>query len=478
MSSTRQQRALRAVEKLKELAREGPAAERPVYLRRMAELYRRGGMLAEARKVLDRLLAADPLDLKALLALAGVLVEAGEPERALTISRSLQSTMPGLEETYLLELKCLEAMDQPQEIVRALAAYLGRFPDRHRARLDLAGWLEALGRPGSALREYRTLIETGYRPAGIHERMGALYLRAGDLPLALKSLTEAERLAPGKARVREAIARILYEQKSYPAALDAARKLDAVAPPDSFPARRLLARAALQCREYELAVVAYESLVEAQPESQELRREYAEALFFNGDLRDSAAEYRRVLESDPKDGLAHFRLGEVLRQGYFLEEAEAEYRTAQLLMPSSPVPFERLGDMALAARRHHQAVGAYLRWMMLEPGNPEVHARLGRAYRMLHELENARKHLARAEELGAGSAALFYERVLLERACGQNREARQYARRTLDAGPDARVRALVGHELREMDREEHEARERAAQPPPTSPPPQQWRKLA
>ncbi|MBI3892939.1 MAG: tetratricopeptide repeat protein [Candidatus Wallbacteria bacterium] len=475
MSSTRQQRALKAIEKLKELARENPS-ERPLFLRRMADLYRRGGMLAEARKVLDRLLKKDALDLKALLALSGILIESGEPERALPVCRSLQAAMPGLEEPYLLEQRCLEAMEQPDQLVHALRAFLGRFPDRSRARLDLAGWLEALGRPGAALEQYQALVETGYRPAGIYERMGALHLHAGDLAPALRCFSEAERLAPGKVRVREAIARIHYARAEFPAALEAARRLNRVAP-ESFPARRLLARAALQCGDFEQAAVVYESLVEEQPESHELRREYAEALFFNGDMRDSAAEYRRILAADPKDGLAHFRMGEVLREGYFLQEAVTHYRAALELMPANPLPFERLGDMALGSRRHHQAVSLYLRWMMLEPASPAVHARLGKTYRLLEEVVSARKHLVRAEELGGGDAALFYERVLLERACGQVATARQFVTRALLAGPDYRIQALVEHEAREMERDERLERERQSGASETQPS-QVWTKLA
>jgi tetratricopeptide (TPR) repeat protein len=464
MTPLRQRRALAAVRHLREQVRNG-CGRLPELLLRMAAIYRHGGMLAEARRVLDCLLKADPLDLKALLAMTQVLLESGEAARAATLCRSLQKALPGMEEPYLEEIRCLSApgvAGQPQVVIDALESYLNRFSERPAARLELANWYESAGRPGQAVEQYRRLLEWGYRPGSVYERLGALHYRAGDSEPALACFCEAERLQPGNPRVREARARLLYGLGRHAEAETAAAAWVEVAP-RSLPARRLLARAALQAGSFEAAAVAYEAVVEAEPGSLQERREYAEALYFTGDLRDAAREYRAILSQDPKDGLAHFRLAEVLRQGSFFKEAEKHYGAALVLMPSSPLPLERLGDLATRVHQHRQAVGFYLRWMLLEPQNPVAHLRLGRGYRQLQEVAAARRHLERAEALGERGAELCHERAMLELLCSRHSLAREYLRRGLECRPGRRERALLEHELRELDRLELERQARAVE---------------
>ncbi len=451
------------------------SGRRTSVLRALARLCRRNGRVGQARRVLDHLLHQDPLDLQALLEMIRLQLDCGETRKALALCHSLQRGLPGMEILHSLEVRTLEMMGNRPRLIQGLQAYLGRFPERPRVRFRLATCLEACSRPAEALEQYESLLEGGYQLSRVHHRMAGIQYRTGNLKPALAHLLEAERLEPGRARVREGIARIHYAEGDYLAARDAALKLLEVTP-GSEDAHRLMARSAFGAGDYERAADSYEFILERNPDATAERRELAEALYFSGDHRDAATEFRKVLKMEPKNGVAHFRLAEILHEAHFGDQAEWHYKAARELMPDALSPLQRLGDLALKSHKHREALTHFLRWMMLDPANPGVHLGLGKAYRMLREVSSARRHLQRAEELGIPDTDVFHERALLERSCGRSTLALAYLESALSITSNSRLRALLTHEVREIHRDR--TRRRAEAEAEASRSRQVWKKLA
>ena len=160
---------------------------------------------------------------------------------------------------------------------------------------------------------------------------------------------------------------------------------------------RLQQRLAEAAAEYELALAADPTLLEALLELAEIRRE-------ESNCTEAAALYRRAEDVKATyDG--SYGLGVCLAAQGDHRGAIERFRTALRRDPESAVAWFGLGSSLLQLRDDAGAVSALTRAVALQPRMRQAHYLLGRAYAAMGEAERSRQAFARAEELAEAERA-------------------------------------------------------------------------
>lgn len=190
-----------------------PAVEdEPRLASTLAQFYERAGKPAEAAAAYDRALAANPKDLRALLALSREYSSKGEHEKAidtLTRAQGLVPNDPGI--AAFLAQTFLQAK-RYQEAAAFSAAAQKRFPaDTRFTRLHARALFET-GAASAAIALMESAMRTNPEDSGVYLSMADLYSDAGRSPDALKTLEAAAQKFPDDANVLNYLGYMLAER--------------------------------------------------------------------------------------------------------------------------------------------------------------------------------------------------------------------------------------------------------------------------
>ncbi len=148
--------------------------------------------------------------------------------------------------------------------------------------------------------------------------------------------------------------------------------------PDHARAYSNLGKALLKTGDTAGAIAAFETSLELQSASAEVRVNYANALARIPDrLPQAVAEYRRALDTAPGYALGHYNLGRALATLGRPAEAMAAYRRALQLAPDHADAHNSLGNLlADDPLRIDEAMAAYRRALQLNPQHAEIRRNL------------------------------------------------------------------------------------------------------
>jgi len=208
-------------------------------------------------------------------------------------------------------------------------------------------------------------------------RLAQLYLDWGRTGEALAALAEAERLGVGegdRVRLEQLWTAVYVARADWPAVVERAQRVIALAPDDASDARHTLARAYVELRQWEEAQAAYEALVQSNPDDA-LAHERLGALLIGDD--PAAIQHLFAARTD----LAGQLLG-------VLEEPGAVDSPAYTRALLGYVLFEA-EEWALASYHFEQA-------LYLDPSYPDAHAYLGCALDQMGHSREAWPHLLMA----------------------------------------------------------------------------------
>jgi tetratricopeptide (TPR) repeat protein len=214
----------------------------------------------------------------------------------------------------------------------------------------------------------------------------------GDLEQAARELAEAERLAPGQARIHAALGQVLAEQQSLAAAATSLRRAVALAPGDATHA-------------YDLGLV--------------LRRQ--------GDLDAAEAQLRAAIALDPAHGQARRALGLVLRQKDDLDGALAELRRSVQLLPGDAQGHNVLGTVLLRRGDVAAAIEAFAEAVRLDPSLTEARVNRAQALVRAGRRDEARTDAEEVERLKAAEAGVGRAMILMETAAAHLSQGRAAA---------------------------------------------------
>jgi tetratricopeptide (TPR) repeat protein len=279
---------------------------------------------------------------------------------------------------YTLALRLLDASDRPanvDEAIRLLEGTVKRTPSFARGHA-------ALGR--ACLSRYQ------------HSPDPTWAERARD------EMTEALRLDPQDAEVREALARLYRDSGRIPEALDEVRRALETRPQTDH----------LHCLMADLLVETgdFEGALREARRAVALRDWYQNhdalgyVLYRAGRFRESAAAYRRVTELRPDSAWAFQMLGAALHQAGEVNEAEAAYRKAIAADPTAAAgAWTNLGALFYETDRPAAAADAFRQALALDPRSGLMHRNLGDALARQGRAEEARTEWRQAATLSAAA---------------------------------------------------------------------------
>jgi predicted TPR repeat methyltransferase len=132
-------------------------------------------------------------------------------------------------------------------------------------------------------------------------------------------------------------------------------------------------------KNYDNAILCYESAVSLQPSSAESHKNLADVLRELGREQEAEASYRKALWFAPEFFDAHIDLALLLQELGRHEQAVASYERAVALRPENATAQIGLGFVLQKLGRIDEAVASYRRAVAAEPDNPRHHHFLGNA---------------------------------------------------------------------------------------------------
>jgi tetratricopeptide (TPR) repeat protein len=235
--------------------------------------------------------------------------------------------------------------------------------------------------------------------------LGDALLRHGAVKEALSAVRRASEAQPEDAALQLLLARTLATAERTEEAMAAYREACRVRPEPRALAE--LAQLHLQLGESAAAVPLLQQALERAPQDPALHAAFGEACQREQRLEEAEAAYRRALELDAQNFVAEIRLADLLRETGRLEEAEASARRALALDDEAVASHFALGMVDKARGRMEPAMRAFRRALELDPGATQVMQQLAIALREEDRLDEAAAQLRAALRLRPGSPLLL-----------------------------------------------------------------------
>jgi predicted O-linked N-acetylglucosamine transferase (SPINDLY family) len=224
--------------------------------------------------------------------------------------------------------------------------------------------LLAARREVEALAAWRHALVLKPDAAAVHNNLGHLYFRRGEIDMAIGAFRQAVHFAPEMPEAHNNLGNALY----------AAERLD-----DAIASWR---------------------------EALRLRKDYLDAfnnlangLKMRGRLDEAISASKEALRCDPASAEARLNLGNVLLVKREFQAAEAEFRQALRLRPRYAEAHNNLGNALSGRGEIDAAITAYQNAVELAPNYADGHANLGSMWKMQGNLDSAISAYRRAMEL-------------------------------------------------------------------------------
>ena len=320
------------------------AADKAVYLSRLAWVLYREGELSRAAELLDQAVALDPQDPKSRRELAGVLTAAGKNEAGLRLYEGLTLDLDDRFQLVVL----YSAARRFAEAEKQCRAILAEKPTDERTRRWLTDVLLWSNQYDAAVGQYQQLLEANFEqptlwPSYIESAAHAKTLTEDQTRLALRIIDKGEEHAPDAVALARA-ALVLRRHVEDKAALPAlgARTVGLLASP--------------------LAPAGYLSAADAAAERARPTR--------------SKALLTQALASKPHDPTLLARLAWIAYQMGETPDAAGLLDEAIAMRPPEPAVRRELGDALVATGRLGEALPWFEELAAANPNDPELKTRL------------------------------------------------------------------------------------------------------
>ena len=314
------------------------------------------GQWNEAKDYLTQTRALFPSDAQVALALAKAELEVGDPLEALSIVDDMLVQSPSAE-SWLLKGEILVKDRRPEEALECFSQALTINPTYINAHNRLISTLRAMGRnEEAAVAERRKMISrTPDFEARVLDILGEL----------AKPPVRRDVVEPRARRVAR-----LRKGREEPPAVITDSQLD-------------LALAALEAKDYDMAIQRAAHLVDSDPSSREANLILIEALVENGDLSEASSRLHAFYERNRTDPKAWYWRGVIAdREGKW--GASVQYFSkAVTLDPDLAQAWAAMGDTLLANEKFNGADESYSRALQIDGGNEKAWLGKGKTMRAL-----------------------------------------------------------------------------------------------
>jgi len=389
---------------------------RSVYLKRIANLQNAMGKREEALKSLEDLLAKDPKDREARTTRAVLLLDDGKPKSVDAAMLDLGALLKekaddpvveyNLGRGYLIKNQVSEATAQFQSALnhkpdyvqpRLALAQIDVSRKKYPEALRFAEQAVALEPNNEAAQYWRgvSLRGTGnYREArAVLTRVAAAdpqltdaQLQLGLLDMAENKFSEAaarfeKMYQPGRdARPLEGLARTYAAQNELPKVIPVLTE-ELKKSPDSVPLHVLLATAASDSKQWDLAIQQYEWLISSDPKVAAVYIRLGQAHQAKGDFGNAIAAYEKAEKLAPTDGRIAASIAFLQDATGQSDAAQNSYRQALRLDPGNPEIMNNLAYLILeTGGSPDEALTMAQQAKAKTPENPDVDDTVGWAY--------------------------------------------------------------------------------------------------
>ena len=428
-----------AAEPLRTLLQLTPAADRPGAIASLPRLLARANDKRLAASLLDDMLQpyrAGPVQgsdarVSAIVATGRGWLNAGDPQRALVLTRQAKSLEPNAEGPALLGLELMGSMPEGESLV---SAYLQAQPAGHTLRMAYVRRLITAQRFADAVTQLQTL--TKQEPT-----YAAAWLSLGALQLELKQPREAE------------VALQRYVSLLPPASASEPATEGGKLEEGSVEASRtqgylLLAQAAEQRKDYK-AAEAWLGKIDNPASALTVLSRRALLLARQGKLADARQLIRKAPERNEEDARA-----KLLAEAQLLRELR-QWREAHAVLADavkrSPDNVDLLYEQAMMSEkldRMDEMEALLRRVMQLKPDYHHAYNALGYSLADRNQrLPEARELIAKALELSPGDPFITDSLGWVEYRLGNGAEALRLLRQAYQAQPDTEIAAHLGEVL-------------------------------
>lgn len=348
------------------------------------------GQWGEAKDYLVKTRAVFPSDAEVALALARAELEVGNPLEALSIVDETLSQAPTAD-SWLLKGEILTKDGRSEEAIECFSQSLTVNPLFTRAHDHLISALRGMGRnEEAAVAERRKMIS---RTPDLEERV--LHI-IGEL---VKPTPKREHLEPRARRV-------------------ARTRKDRERPPSAVSDSQLdLALAALEARDYDMAIQRAKHLVDSDPGSREANLILIEALVQSGNLTDASSSLHAFYERNRSDPRAWYWRGVIADREGKWGAAVQYFSKSVTLDPELADAWAAMGDTLLANEKFNGADESYSRALQIDGANARAWLGKGKTMRSLGRWGAAIQCLDKYNSLvpNDGEAWLLKADTLLEK---------------------------------------------------------------
>ena len=416
--------------------------------------------LARARSLLEDVLAANPADTAAQLALGDTLMAQGAAAEAVDAYQSVLAQQPDNAAVIDSLAQALLAAGSPDD---ALASYTAAIDaaqsDAERARwqLALASTLRSLGRLDEAEQAYLAAQQAAPADTTAGLALGNLYLtqgRADEAVAVFQQLSDVDATDP---RISLALGTAYLRQGDIDSADQVALAMVARSP-SAYQSYLLTGRVAQARGDSVAALAALRQAASLAPTSASLQSQVGDVFLEAGRLDDAATAYNTALSLDRRSVPALTGLGRVYQRQNLYRQAEAMLRRALEMAPNDPGALSSLGRVLLSSGRAAEAIPLLQQAAEAQAANQETVpvdtlTALADSYLAAGQIDEGLAIYTERLALDPEQAPLVIAQALL--SAGQSDRAvetmQQY---TADRPEDPAALALLGLVLRQVGRAE------------------------
>jgi len=378
----------------------------------------------EARRRFEQLIARDPKNESALLALAEIQARTGAAPQEVgeTLQRAIAADPQSLRARVAL-VDLLVAQRDGKAALTAAQAATGVAPNDPRVLAALARAQEVAGEYYQAVDSLQKLAASQPEAAQPLQQLAALHLRQRQPERALDALRRAQRIAPDSAQVRLAISAALLFAGRPDDALKEARAVQA-----AFP--RLAAGHTLESeihghrRDWPRAERAAREAIRLEPRAAGHAVRLHAVLIAAGKQADAASHARRWLAEQPRDPLMRMHLADLALRAQDYRSAHTLYLQAVEVAPDNPVALNNLAWVA-GELGDARALEYAERALKLAPNSASILDTLGVLLVKRGEAQRGLAYIERARGIEPARAEFQLSRARALIALGQKQDARR-----------------------------------------------------
>jgi tetratricopeptide (TPR) repeat protein len=256
-----------------------------------------------------------------------------------------------------------------------------------------------------------------------HSALGAVLVRLGNFPQAIKELEKAIALKPGDVSVQTNLASAYEQTGANKKAIVLFKEVEAEAQRKAAP-----------------------DSSQALPSS--VLVAYARALAATGQTREATDKMKLAVAESPKSADLHDALGSLYAQQQGWPAAISEFQEAIQLNPSLSAPHLHLGAALLTQQQVSMAIAELTRACQLAPDSAVAATELGKAYAANREDDKAITEFQRAIKLDARSTEAKHQLALALQRTGHDADAVPLLRQIVATEPkNAAANASLGFAL-------------------------------